>query len=258
MSPRSVLFALLLALGPLAGAEPLLFILGGQSNMVGHGEVVELPEADRAWPATVRLVNSKGEVEQPPLATFGPELGLARTLAAALGDRQIILAKHAVGGTSLLAWAPAWTATGAARTGNEKHGALYPALLAVARQAGLGKAEPGGVFWVQGERDAKTPPVAAEYQANLTALIAAFRRDLASPRCPFILARVNPPPDQYPALARVIGGMEAVVAADPLTLLVSTEGLSKKSDRLHYNGPGQLALGTRMAEAWLKLRATPR
>jgi hypothetical protein len=52
------------------------------------------------------------------------------------------------------------------------------------------------------------------------------------------------------AQAAVAQRLEGVV-------LVSTEGLAKWPDELHYNTAGQLELGRRFAEAYFQIAAVP-
>ncbi len=234
-----------------------LFILAGQSNMAGYGRYDALPPGDDgALPKNVTLVAVSLDVHLRPLqGGFGPELGLARTLAREYPAQQLLLVKYAVEASSLLDWAPDWDPEAATRTGHPEYGPLYRQLLdmvAAERKAPEGLAcQPVALLWMQGERDALFPPVAVAYETNLTALIHALRTDLGVPALPFLVGQVDPPRDRYPAADLVRAAQAAVADSVPAVYLVRTEGLSRHADGLHYDTAGQLELGRRFASAYL-------
>lgn len=236
-----------------------LFVLAGQSNMGGRGRYDELPSGDDgAFPPTVRLVAVSLDVHLRPLeGRFGPELSLARALAAAYPGETLLLVKYAVEGSSLLDWAPDWDPQAAALTGHPEYGPLYQKLLALvaAGQEDLpgGRCLPAAAFWMQGERDALFPEAAAAYEANLAELVHALRRDLGAPGLPCLVGQVDPPRDRYPMADVVRAAQAAVARAVPRVSLVRTEGLSRHADGLHYDTAGQLELGRRLARAYLDM-----
>jgi hypothetical protein len=48
----------------------------------------------------------------------------------------------------------------------------------------------------------------------------------------------------------------ALPAKDPLSICISTDGLTKDKDQVHYDTAGQNGLGLRFAEALLPMLAT--
>ena len=68
-----------------------------------------------------------------------------------------------------------------------------------------------------------------------------------------IAGHINPPSDMYPALEAVRRAQERVAEEDAGVVLVSTDGLSKQGDRVHYDSRGLLELGRRFADAYLEL-----
>lgn len=230
---------------------PLVFILAGQSNMVGQGVTAELTADQMITPPNVTYLMETGETGLFDRARFGPEVSLVPHLAQAWPDRELIFVKHAVGGTSLLAWAPEWDAARAELTRNAEVGPLYTQLIAILDRHELRvDAEIGAVFWMQGESDARYPEVAAEYFDNLTTLIAAFRDDLQKTELLFVMGRANPSPERYTELPVVQRAQQRTADDLAAVRLIDTEGLSKRDDGVHYDTAGLLELGRRFAAAW--------
>ncbi len=236
--------------------ESLVFILSGQSNMVGQGNTADLDETLRTMPSNVLYFLDGERADFAANERFGPEVTFAHELSRALPDTSIVLLKYAVGGTSLLAWAPEWTAESARVTQNEGRGPLYEQLLemvaTVRPRLGQG-ARMAGVLWMQGERDARFPPAGAAYAANLEMFVRRLREDLGAPELPFLFGQVDPPPDRYPATADVRDAQASAPGRIPASRMVSTAELSKHDDRLHYDTEGQLSLGRRFARAYLEM-----
>lgn len=236
-------------------ARPLVLVLAGQSNMAGSGVSAELAPGDRAMPPNVTLLGANGESRPAAGPRFGPEVGVAAVVGGAMPERRLVLVKHAVGGTSMLAWSPAWDSTRAERTGNAAAGPLYEQLMRAVGRLPAGPApEVGAVLWMQGERDAKFDEAAGSYYENLAGLIAAFRRDLGDPELPFLLGLINPPPGGFPFHETVRAAQRRAAREIPHVHLVETDGLSKRGDDLHYDTRGALELGRRFAASYLSLR----
>lgn len=258
MARAAAILAVLLAAVAAAGAadqqKAKMFILAGQSNMVGKGATAELPADLKKTPANVKLYHAGRAEPLAAAASFGPEVAFAHELAKAWPERQIIIVKFAVGGTSLLDWAPDWTEQNARRTETAKAGPLYSKLLEYVKAAAAGRpVEIAAVVWEQGGRDAKFPDVAGEYGKNLRTLVERLRKDLAAPDLPFIYGEVNTPPARFPATEDVRKGQQQVAREVPRVKLVPTKGLRTLSDETHYDTQGQLELGKRFARAFLEL-----
>ena len=186
---------------------------------------------------------------------FGPEVGLARALGTALAGERLVLVKYAVDGSSLLDWAPDWDRQAAETTGFPEFGPLYRELLAYLRhvQTKVGAdCRAAAVFWMQGERDARIPEAGALYEVHLVELIRRFREDLNVVGLPFLFGQVNPPAELYPAVDLVRAAQASVARRIEGTRLVSTDGLSKWGDGVHYDTAGQLELGRRFADTFLE------
>jgi hypothetical protein len=197
---------------------------------------------------------------------FGPEIGLARQLWADTG-RAVTIVKAAYTSTSLAVnWSPL-------RTGAPPHG-LFPATVAkvratMAADAAAGQLDVlGGIYWYQGESDVGKTGWSKSYQANLTALIGAFRSNLpVSPSAPFAIVKVDTSaywpylastvtvPDRKIAVylannARVRAGEDAVAAALPSVVTVDTADLPRVApSMIHLTDVDQLTVGSRLAKA---------
>jgi hypothetical protein len=178
-------------------------------------------------------------------------VGFAHHLSEAWPERDLILIKHAVGGTSLVAWAPAWDSAQAELTRNASAGPLYATLLSQVRTTPLPEdAEFLGILWMQGERDANYPPVADKYLQNLENLVRSFRRDLGEPEVPFFLGQINPPSSGWPAAPVVREAQADAEAHIPRTVVIPTDDLTKREDEpVHYDTSGLLELGYRFSAA---------
>ena len=224
-----------------------IVILAGQSNMVGHGELSALDHAD--MPSGVNLFDLN-----PRDGCFGPEYGFAREIQKRSRFDDLWLVKYAVGGSSLLAWEPDWSAERAAITDDADKGPLYERLIRHFERTTQGEeVEVLACLWMQGERDARYKVAAAQYQSNLTRLIARTRNDLNQPDMAFILGLAYPPAQRYNYRSVVREAQRNVVAGVKNVHVVETAGLSKHDDELHFDTAGQLELGRRFADQLLRL-----
>jgi hypothetical protein len=113
---------------------------------------------------------------------------------------------------------------------------------------------------MQGESDARVPELAKDYAQHLTNLIASLRRDLDAPQMKAVIAEINPakvtPVSPFPCVDEIRAAQRALPAKDPLSICISTDGLTKDKDQVHYDTAGQNGLGLRFAEALLPMLAT--
>jgi len=156
-----------------------VFILAGQSNMDGCGQVAELP-AELKGPFPDGLFVRFWETQFKPLdsaklgKSFGPEVTFGVEMAKAL-KRPVGLIKLSSGGTSIEQhWNPV-------TFDKEKHvGELYRRLVKYSQD--VRKANPiariAGMIWMQGEADAKYHSKTIEqYREKLEALIDGCRKE---------------------------------------------------------------------------------
>lgn len=232
----------LLAYTPSVWAKDRLILLAGQSNMMGRGKVSELPATYKTTPANVKYFYQGREHPLAKFAWFGPEVSFAHDVARAFPHDNIILVKQAASGSLIQQWQP--------------EQALYKGLL---RQVGFATPkdttlQADAIVWMQGESDAQESiGVAKQYGTRLVTLASQLREDLAAPNSLFIYGQVNLEHEQHAAsIAAVRSQQQAAQAQLPRALMVSTDGLGKQDDGIHYNAQGQMELGKRFAKAYIE------
>jgi hypothetical protein len=231
-----------------------LFLLVGQSNMAGRGEIEPV---DREPIPHVLALDAKGEwvPAVDPLHWDKPNagVGLARSFAIEYLRKHpgvtvgLIPAAH--GGSPISAWQPG-------QYFEETHGHPYDDALARARVA-LKSGTLHAILWHQGESD-RSPERAPKYEAALTQLIGRFRHDLAAPQVPFVIGQLGQfagagPWDDF--AKEVDRAQREVVFKVPATAFVSSDGLSSAPDHLHFNSPSLREFGKRYAASLAALEA---
>jgi hypothetical protein len=224
-----------------------LFLLIGQSNMVGRGVVEEIDRQPipRVWAQDKDL---KWQPATDPLhwdntqAGVGPGRPFARWLAQVNPKVEIGLIPAASGGTSLQQWAPG--------------GQLYTEALRRLRAALLsGKLR--GILWHQGERDSRDDS-AFTYIGRLGEFVEQLRRDVGASDIPIVVGEIGEflytRNDTNYLNALLINQQLALVPVSIYrTAFVSSAGLGHIGDELHFNAASQREFGRRYALAFLSL-----
>ena len=188
-----------------------------------------------------------------PEGGFGPEMGLARTLAHH-DDRRLAVVKVAFSGAAMRTdWNPDDPGNG---------GACYRALVTETRRALKAARDAGyrprlrAMVWVQGESDAN-PPDSLNYARALSFMIAALRRDLDSPDL-LVLLGVNTRygDGRNPFLPVIIEAQRTVAATVPQVAYVDTSGATILNPS-HWDSQGTLSAGERFAAALLQEESGP-
>lgn len=240
-----------------------LFLLAGQSNMKGRGEV---PPDQKSNPhiVSMQMKNDQWVVARDPLhvdgrvdpidkksnAGVGPGLSFAQTLAAREPDVLIGLIPCGVGGSKISQWQP-----GVPRSLYDE--AVRRAKLALS-QGPPGKTQLRGVLWLQGESDSKDN-LCPEYQKSLLKLVDNLRKDLGIPDLPFIACTIGSFVEakaNYPRAREINGILLDLPKQRPQTACVDARDLKGNiGDNLHYNTESQTTIGPRYAEKYLSLQA---
>ena len=244
-----------------------LWVLAGQSNMEGVGELVnvEAPhplvhsfQSREEWAPAQEPLHWLGESPRPvhhaiwgmpmpaspaprdPARAKGSGLGLsfAKAIVEAVGV-PIGLIPSAHGGTSMQQWEPSRRGMGG--------GSLYGATLERVRASG-GKV--AGILWYQGESDANLSD-APLYEARMTELVGSFRADLGQSDLPFYFVQLggwvaDPSENYVSGWSSVRESQRLLAGALPNAGMVSAIDCGL-DDGIHIDTPGLKALGRRLA-----------
>jgi hypothetical protein len=229
-----------------------LFLLVGQSNMAGRGQVT--PEDQKPHPRVLMLDQAGQWVpamdpmhfDKPAAVGVGPGRTFGLLLAEGQPDVTIGLIPCAVGGSPIDTWVP-----GAFDEPTKTHpwdDAMKRALPAL--KVGTLK----GILWHQGESDSK-PTLAPSYEGKLHALIERFRSVLGAPNAPFIAGQMGQFADSPWGADKILVDQahRALPQKVPFTAFVSAEGLQHKGDKVHFDAESARELGRRYAKAFQEL-----
>lgn len=248
--------------GPAPGKQIHVFVLSGQSNMVGRGASRELPvELRRGNPGILLFAEGRWQPLKPTKLTFGPEVAFGQAMAEALPGETIGIVKQAVDEAGI----QAWSREQAGRSGDGHEENLWLALTnKIHRALAAAPCELRGVAWVQGGADMLRADLGEDYLDHLEAFITDLRTELKAPDLPVVVGsyRTGLPDDLEPLRERFTSarpGAFAVLQAQFLiqqrleqVRMVPLRGVPTMADNIHYNTEGQLRLGRLLAEGLLE------
>eukprot|EP01090_Pellita_catalonica_P009287 TRINITY_DN20347_c0_g1_i1.p1 TRINITY_DN20347_c0_g1~~TRINITY_DN20347_c0_g1_i1.p1 ORF type:complete len:250 (+),score=39.10 TRINITY_DN20347_c0_g1_i1:96-845(+) len=245
----------------------VVFVLAGQSNMVGRAKAQTLPTELRSPPKNVQMMYQNDlnfgkpgkskkwgplKPQHSPglnITHFGPEIAIGHGLAKLYPDKKIYFIKFAMGSTNLHTnWNPATTS---------KDG--YYSIFADYVNSNIKTIKDkdvtlGGIFWYQGSSDCSKPKDANAYQANLSTFITAVNKDitLADKAIPIVGGLISSKKCKKRA---TVNTAMTNVAAEPENCfaIVNTDDLDFLGDAIHLTGPSLCKLGERMVAEFQKL-----
>jgi len=225
-----------------------VFIMAGQSNMAGRGQVEPM---DTLPDSRILSINKAGEliIAKEPLHFYEPTrtgldcgLSFAKTLTDQLPHRiTVLIIPTAVGGSSVTQW-----------LGDSTYRAVQ-LLTNFKQKVEMGKryGEIKGILWHQGESDANQRDLPL-YKNKLTQLFTRFRTMVCDAQLPIMVGELG----SYSGKAdwqNINKEIHAYATADNHTTVINTADLKHKGDTVHFNAEGQRMLGQRFADAYLKL-----
>ncbi|HIO91920.1 MAG TPA: hypothetical protein EYG68_03640 [Leucothrix mucor] len=221
--------------------EQRVYLLLGQSNMAGQGLVSELSDDIKTLESNITLYLHGKPVSLSTLNKFGPEVSFAHEMAKKHLDSSIHLIKFAPGGSLMKDWT------------SKDVGKHYDTLIKQVKKSSGGTIPSiNGILWMHGERDTKSKQLADDYEKDLKVFIAMLKSDFKVSKLPIALARISIPAAFRPAVPEVRLAQEHIAESSSFIHLVSTDDLSKKNDKVHFNSKGQLALGKRFAQVFMR------
>lgn len=238
-----------------------LFILAGQSNMAGRGEVPKSGQDanskvfvfgnDYSWKIAVEPVddpsNQVDKVSEDPDAGFSPALGFATSLLERRPDMAIGLIPCARGGSSIYAWRRSLS-------DNTLYGSCLKRVRAASTMGNV-----AGILFFQGEADAIAPELYQEtvlfpneWSDRFKVFVNDFRSDLGLPELPVVFAQIgtNTAPDIFINWAIVKEQQRSVEM--PFCVMITTDDLAL-GDAVHFTSESYQIIGGRFAEAYLSL-----
>ena len=223
-----------------------VFLLAGQSNMAGRGvldktnrlsiERVLKLDASGKWVPAVEPIHYDKKI-----AGAGLGASFARAVADADPSITVGLVPVAVGGTGIDRWV--------------EGGDLWSNAVARTRIA-LKSGTLKGILWHQGESDASSAKRTPLWEGKFKSMIESFRREFGP--VPFVAGELgrylNERKTRWREINAQLHRLEGVVRG---YRVVSSEGLTPKSDNVHFDTPSLREFGRRYAEAYRQLSKRP-
>ncbi|MGB1257177.1 MAG: sialate O-acetylesterase [Thiolinea sp.] len=224
---------------PLSAAERI-YLMAGQSNMMGLASTENLSASYKSTPANVQFFYKGSRRQLAQDKHFGPEVSFAHIMANTFPEDQHIIVKFAATGSHIRQWFPGEP--------------FYEGML---RQLGFSvprKNPPiAAIFWMQGEGDSFNHERASTYAQNLTYFIYSLRKALNAPDTPFIMGEINPVGRDFPEVPLVQQQQREVNASVDNTHLIPERGIKKIYDNIHFNADGMVEMGRRYAQHYIGL-----
>lgn len=229
-----------------------LFVLAGQSNMAGRGEVEQQDQvidprvlslgADNVWVPAVDPLHS----DKPKVVGVGLGRTFAIEYAKAHPGVTVGLIPCAHGGSPISSWVPGGYH-------DQTQGHPYDMTLERVRLASqVGQLK--GVLWHQGESDSK-PQASAVYEENLARVVDRFRAEFHVPELPFVIGQLgifpSRPWDEH--RQRVDAAQKRVAELLPNCEFVSALGLLHRGDETHFDSAAYREFGRRYYAAYQRI-----
>lgn len=225
-----------------------IYILMGQSNMAGRGEMVEpysSQQHERVWMFTAQneFVPAKHPLhfDKPKVVGVGPGLSFGIEMANQSPSVKIGLVPCAVGGSSINSWKI---------QGYDEATKTHPLDNAIQRMLAAQKIGViKGILWHQGESDSDISK-RGDYVVKLYALIDQMRNISQQASLPFVLGELGYFNQNYRDFNQLLSSFNAPTQG---TALVSAKDLGAKQDNIHFDSRSASELGKRYAFAMQQL-----
>lgn len=218
------------------------FLLSGQSNMAGRGNIEDVP---KIFDNRIKMLRGKKwVVMEEPIHTDSANAGIgpAASFASKYVEKfnePIGLIPCAVGGTSITQW--------------QRGKKLFCDMIENINSIGKDD-EIIGVLWAQGETDSRIFDNANNYDVLFMKVLDALCKNYDIKNIPIILSDIPQFYHQNPAYKYsgiVSNKIKEICGGEYLFGFVKTDGLTCKEDGLHYNSKSYRELGNRFFDEYL-------
>ena len=229
----------------------LSFLMIGQSNMAGRGDLDEVEPIDNPQCRMLRMGRwqKMSEPINPDRAIFNAGFHSGISLAASFADEvqrhlgvRVGLIPCADGGTAIDQWMPGEI--------------LYDHALMMTRLA-MRSSRLAGIIWHQGESDCHTEESALAHRAKFAAMITALRRDIGAEELPLVIGEISENISERWRLGERPGilnrAYRELARELPATAVASAEGLTLRCDGIHFDSRSCRLFGKRYFEAYRTL-----
>jgi hypothetical protein len=227
-----------------------VFIMAGQSNMAGRGQV---EPNDTISNQRILSINSIGELilAKEPLSLYEPKLkrldcgvSFGRELLKHIPDSiSILIVPTAVGGSAIDQWLGDSLHRGVKLMSNFKEKIL------IANKYGQIK----GLLWHQGESDAKELLVNT-YSTKLKKLFKSFRKITNEKRLPILSAQIGTFGSEKIFQNSINQNIVKNAKKDKHTYIIRNDDFTDIGDKLHFDSKSQRIMGERFAQKYIEIK----
>ena len=235
------------------GKDITSFLMIGQSNMAGRGELDEVESINNANCYMLRMGRWQRMAEpiNPDRAIFNTKFHSGISLGASFADSfanrfgtKVGMIPCADGGTTISQWQPEEVLF--------EH-AVFMTKLAM-RTSNL-----GGILWHQGESDCHSEKDAKTYLARFVSMIEQLRKDLGNEALPVVVGGLGDFLEDYDDEIKykhtktVQEALKQIPSAIQNCAFASAEGLTDRGDGVHFNSKSYRVLGERYFQSYLEI-----
>lgn len=226
-----------------------VFVFAGQSNMAGRA-IVE-PQ-DTVTNPRIFMIDQSGNVVlarepahfyEPKSKGLGCSLSFGKNLLKSIPDSvSLLLIPTAVGGSTINQWLGDSVHRGVKLLSN------FREKIEIGKNYGQIKA----ILWHQGESNANRNDV-YNHEQYLSDLIKLFRESAENFSLPVLIGELGSFAKNQQQWDSINMAIHSYSSNDDQTIVVQTHDLKHKGDRLHFDSESQRILGSRFANAYLRI-----
>ena len=226
------------------------FLMIGQSNMAGRGELSEAParQSDRLHMLRMGRWQRLEEPVNPDRPIFSGLYHSGVSMASTFADTVSLKTGCAVGMIPC--------ADGGTRIDQWKEGSILFDHAVMMTRLAMRTSHLAGILWHQGESDCHSDEEVAAYKDKLIAFITGLRCALGV-TVPFVIGELSHSYSEkygcHMRSARMNEIFREIARELPLVTVVSSEGLSMKPDGLHFDAASLRTFGRRYYAAYAAL-----